>query len=175
MDKRIFLGDTVLWIVSIGLMLFSILEVFSAASTLSYKSGDYMSPIYGHIGHLVMGFVVMWVVHLIPSRNFKLASFVLPLSWLLLIGVMLLVSFVNGAMRWLFATELTKICTIISIALILSRMQEERSANRAAFKYVLEILGISVCLIGPENLSTALILVITAIFMMIVGRIPESR
>lgn len=175
MGKRIFHGDYVLWIVFLIFVLISIVEVFSAASTLSYKSGDFMKPIYGHIGHLLMGFVLMLIVHRIPSRWFKVASLVLPVSWLLLVGVLLLTSFVNGAMRWLLATELCKICTVISIALILSRTQEEKSAHPAAFRYILCVLGISVALIGPENLSTAMILVITVILMMIVGRVPKRQ
>ncbi|MCQ2238502.1 MAG: FtsW/RodA/SpoVE family cell cycle protein [Bacteroidaceae bacterium] len=175
MSKRIFHGDYVLWIVFLIFVLISIVEVFSAASTLSYKSGDFMKPIYGHIGHLLMGFVLMLIVHRIPSRWFKVASLVLPVSWLLLVGVLLLTSFVNGAMRWLLATELCKICTVISIALILSRTQEEKSAHPAAFRYILSVLAVSCCLIGPENLSTAMILIITVILMMIVGRVPKRQ
>lgn len=172
MKNTFFKGDRVLWIVYLVFALISILEVFSAASTLSYKSGDYMSPIWGHIGHFALGTVVMWAVHLIPSRNFKLATVILPVSWLMLIAVLLVSEYVNGAIRWLFATELCKVCTIISVALILSRLQLEHGAHRLTFRFVLGILAVSVGLIFSENLSSALILVMTVIVMMFVGRIP---
>ena len=44
--KSIFKGDKVIWIIFLFLCLISITEVFSAASTLTYKSGDHwgLSP-----------------------------------------------------------------------------------------------------------------------------------
>ena len=38
--KDLFKGDKVIWIIFLFLCLISIVEVFSAASTLTYKSGD---------------------------------------------------------------------------------------------------------------------------------------
>ena len=172
---RILKGDRVLWIVYLSFVLISVLEVFSAASTLSYKSGDFMSPIYGHIGHFVLGSLILWTVHLIPSRWFKLAILLLPISWLMLLAVSLVGQFVNGAARWLFATELCKICTIISVALVLSRMQLEHCAHRFAFKYVLYILAVSTATIFSENLSSALLLVFSVIIMMFAARIPRKQ
>ena len=43
--KNIFKGDKVIWIIFLCLCLISIIEVFSAASTLTYKSGDHWGPI----------------------------------------------------------------------------------------------------------------------------------
>ena len=48
--------------------------------------------------------------------------------------------------------------TIISVAYILSRMQEEKEANPKAFRYILIITGVSCLFIFTENLSTAVIL-----------------
>mgnify|MGYP000028339193 CR=1 FL=1 len=39
--KDLFKGDKVIWIIFLFLCLISIVEVFSAASTLTYKSGDH--------------------------------------------------------------------------------------------------------------------------------------
>ena len=38
--KDLFKGDKVIWIIFLFLCLISIVEVFSAASTLTYKSGE---------------------------------------------------------------------------------------------------------------------------------------
>ena len=46
--KSIFKGDKVIWIIFLCLCLISIIEVFSAASTLTYKSGDHWGPITQH-------------------------------------------------------------------------------------------------------------------------------
>ena len=48
--KDLFKGDKVIWIIFLFLCLISIVEVFSAASTLTYKSGDHWGPITQPIG-----------------------------------------------------------------------------------------------------------------------------
>ena len=39
--RNFFKGDKVVWIIFLTLCLVSIIEVFSASSTLTYKSGDH--------------------------------------------------------------------------------------------------------------------------------------
>ena len=47
---NIFKGDKVIWMVFFFLCIISIIEVYSASSSLSYKSGNYMAPVIRHIG-----------------------------------------------------------------------------------------------------------------------------
>lgn len=47
---NIFKGDKVIWMVFFFLCMISIIEVYSASSSLSYKSGNYMAPVIRHIG-----------------------------------------------------------------------------------------------------------------------------
>ena len=42
--KNFFKGDKAIWIIYLFLCLISIVEVFSASSTLTYKSGDHWGP-----------------------------------------------------------------------------------------------------------------------------------
>lgn len=44
--KNFFKGDKAIWIIYLFLCLISIVEVFSASSTLTYKSGDHWGPDY---------------------------------------------------------------------------------------------------------------------------------
>lgn len=44
--QRFFQGDLVIWIVFFLLCMISLVEVFSAASSLSYKSGNFMAPLF---------------------------------------------------------------------------------------------------------------------------------
>ena len=57
--KDLFKGDKVIWIIFLFLCLISIVEVFSAASTLTYKSGDHWGPITQHSVILMVG-AVLW-------------------------------------------------------------------------------------------------------------------
>lgn len=180
--KNLFKGDKVIWIIFMLLCLVSIIEVFSASSTLTYKSGDYWKPITMHLILMMVGLIVVLIVHNIPCRWFKMFILLLPLSWLLLIGVFVMGALTNGARRWIDLgffqfqpSELAKMATIITVAFILSKMQEEEGANRKAFKYILWITGITCALIFTENLSTALLLCISVFLMMFVGRIPLKQ
>lgn len=104
--KSIFKGDKVIWIIFLFLCLISITEVFSAASTLTYKSGDHWGPITQHSILLMVGAVIVVLVHNIPYKWFQVFPvFLLPISIGLLAFVMLMGFItgdrVNGAARWM--------------------------------------------------------------------------
>ena len=177
--RNLFKGDKVIWIIFLLLCLVSIIEVFSASSTLTYKSGDHWRPITMHIILMLVGAVVVVIVHNIPCRWFKTFILLLPVSWILLISVLAIGALTNGARRWIDLgfiqfqpSELAKMGTIITVAYILSRMQEENGANSKAFRYILYVTGFTCLLIFTENLSTAVLLAFSVLLMMYVGRIP---
>ena len=79
--RSIFKGDKVIWIIFLFLCLISIVEVFSAASTLTYKSGDHWGPITQHSIILMVGAVVVVFMHNIPYKWFQVFPvFLLPLQ-----------------------------------------------------------------------------------------------
>lgn len=185
--KDLFKGDKVIWIIFLFLCLISVVEVFSAASTLTYKSGDHWGPITQHSVILMVGAVIVVLVHNIPCKYFSvLPFFLLPLSCILLLFVMgmgiITGDRVNGAARWMTffgiqfqPSELAKMAVIIVTAFILSKLQEEDSANPKAFKYIMWILGIVFILIAPENGSTAALLFGVVFLMMVIGRVPWKQ
>ena len=185
--KDLFKGDKVIWIIFLFLCLISIVEVFSAASTLTYKSGDHWGPITQHSVILMVGVCIVVLVHNIPYKYFRVFPvFLLPLSTLLLIFVMgmglITGDRVNGAARWMTffgiqfqPSELAKMAVIIVTAFILSKFQEEDNANPKAFKYIMWITGIVFILIAPENGSTAALLFGVVFLMMVIGRVPWKQ
>ena len=185
--KDIFKGDKVIWIIFLFLCLISVVEVFSAASTLTYKSGDHWGPITQHSVILMVGAFIVVLVHNIPCKYFSvLPFFLLPLSCVLLLFVMgmgfITGDRVNGAARWMTffgiqfqPSELAKMAVVIVTAFILSKFQEEEGANPKAFKYILWIIGIVFVLIAPENGSTAALLAGVVFLMMLIGRVPWKQ
>ena len=185
--KDLFKGDKVIWIIFLFLCLISIVEVFSAASTLTYKSGDHWGPITQHSVILMVGAVIVVLVHNIPCKYFSVIPFfLLPLSCILLLFVMgmgiITGDRVNGAARWMTffgiqfqPSELAKMAVIIVTAFILSKFQEEDGANPKAFKYIMWIIGIVFLLIAPENGSTAALLAGVVFLMMFIGRVPWKQ
>ncbi len=181
--KNLFKGDKVIWVIFMFLCLISIIEVFSAASTLTYKSGDHWGPITNHCTLLMFGFVITWIVHNISCKWFKvLPILLLPLSAALLLYLTVYGVLINNAARWIpilgfqfQPSEIGKMGVIIGVALILSKMQEENAANKKAFRYVL-IISLPICaLIFRENGSTALLLFGVTMIMMFIGRIPWKQ
>ena len=186
--KDLFKGDKVIWIIFLFLCLISVTEVFSAASTLTYKTGDHWGPITQHSVILMVGAFVVVLVHNIPCKFFSVIPFfMLPLSCILLLivmgmGIVDSGERVNGAARWLNffgiqfqPSELAKMAVVIVTAFILSKFQEEDGANPKAFKYIMWILGIVFVLIVPENGSTAMLLAGVVFLMMLIGRVPWKQ
>lgn len=180
--KNLFKGDKVIWIIFLLLCLVSIIEVFSASSTLTYKSGDHWKPITMHMILMAVGVVVVLIAHNIPCRWFKTFIVLLPLSWLMLIAVFIIGALTNGAKRWIDLgiiqfqpSEVAKMATIITVAFTLSKMQEEKQANPKAFKYILWVTCITCGLIVTENLSTAVLLAGSVFLMMFIGRVPFKQ
>lgn len=181
--SNLFKGDKVIWMVFFLLCMISITEVYSASSSLSYKGGNYWSPIIYHCSILAVGTAMMVVVLNIKCRYFKLITPVLlAVSFLMLLWVLIAGQTTNGANRWIsFAgiqfqpSEIAKGALVLAIAQILSAMQTDHGADRKAFKYILAISGIFILLIVFENLSTAMLISLTVVLMMFVGRVPLNQ
>lgn len=181
--KNLFKGDKVIWIIFLFLCVISVIEVFSAASTLTYKTGDHWGPITQHTVIMLVGVLVVWITHKVNYRYFQVIPvFLLPLSAILLLLVVVIGNMTNGAARWMSIfglqfqpSELAKMAVIISVSFILAKNQEENGANPKAFKYIMWITGVICALIAPENLSTAGLLFGVVFLMMVIGRIPFRK
>lgn len=177
---NLFKGDKVIWMVLLFLCIISIVEVFSASSSLTYKSQDYLGPILGHSWKIFMGVVVAIVILNIPCRFFKLMTPALLLvSVVMLLWVLLFGEKTNDAGRWisLFGlkfqpSEIAKGTMVLVTAQILSAMQREDGADKRAFKFILMVVVPLVILIGLENLSTAALIMLVIFLMMFIGRVP---
>ena len=181
--KNIFKGDKVIWIIFLMLCMISIVEVFSATSSLAYRTGNYWGPITRHSMYLLFGLGIVVLVHNVRYKWFQAIPIILlPLSYALLILVMLIGTAVNGASRWLSLfgvdfqpSEFAKMAIILATALILSKFQEEDGASPNAFKYIMIITLIGCALIAPENWSTAALLFGTVYLMMFIGRVEKMK
>ena len=179
--NRIFRGDKVVWVVFMVLLLISVVEVFSAASTLTYiKNRTYWWAIQDHGFNLLLGFVAAYIAHLIPYKYYKyIPQLLVPLSVGMLLWVLFKGTDVNEAARWIRIgpitiqpSEFAKVGVVTGTALILARLQTKDGASPNAIYWVLGMTGIVCGLIAPENLSTAALLFGVVFFMMYVGRIP---
>lgn len=187
MDKRtlsnIFKGDKVIWMIFFFLCIISVVEVFSASSGLTYKSGSYFSPLIKHLGILLMGIFCMVITLNIKCKYFKiLTPFMLVISFITLIWVFFAGQSTNGAQRWVSfigiqfqPSEIAKGTLVLATAQILSALQTDHGADKNAFKFILIVCAFIVPLIGLENLSTAALLCLVILLMMVIGRVPMRQ
>ena len=187
MDKKtlsnIFKGDKVIWMIFFFLCIISVVEVFSASSGLTYKSGSYFSPLIKHLGILLMGRFCMVITLNIKCKYFKiLTPFMLVISFITLIWVFFAGQSTNGAQRWVSfigiqfqPSEIAKGTLVLATAQILSALQTDHGADKNAFKFILIVCAFIVPLIGLENLSTAALLCLVILLMMVIGRVPMRQ
>lgn len=188
MNKKIgnlFKGDKGIWTVFLFLCLISVVEVFSASSTLTYKSHDYLGPLIYHCGTILLGLLVAIVTLNIQCRYFKLITPVmLLLTYATLFWVLIWGASINGANRVIQLpgftfqpSEIAKGTMVLAAAQILSAMQREdgSGADPTSMKYILFLSVPAVLLIGLENLSTAVLLFAVIYTMMILGRVPWKQ
>ena len=178
--KNIFQGSTVIWIIYFLLCVVSLVEVYSASSQLTYKSGEFMSPLIKQAGFLCVGFLLCSLIQNVPCRYFKLVGiFGIPISIILLVAA-LAIGRVNDGARWiplLFGfrfqpSELAKGVVVTAVAFILASLQKPDGVDRRAVKYVMCVTLPICALIFTENLSTAAILFLTVFLMMFIARVP---
>ncbi|MBP5361286.1 MAG: FtsW/RodA/SpoVE family cell cycle protein [Bacteroidaceae bacterium] len=175
-------GDRTLWAIFFILIAVSLIEVYSATSTLTYASGNIYKPIMYHAINLLLGFFCVFLFHNIPCRWFK---FWMP-AWLFFVAMLLfLIMFgtkVNDGARWINIvgirfqpSEFAKGSLVVIVAFILSAYQTKKGTDRHAFKYIITITFITCFLIFLENFSTAGILFFVVLLMMYFGRIPLKQ
>lgn len=176
--------DTHIWGVYGCIVVLSIIELYSASSFEIAKQGLY-SPLFRHIGFLLIGFLIMLGVSKIHYRYF--AAVTRPLTWISIIAMVYVFFFgqvINGAKRAinlhfmsLQPAEFIKLSAVLILALILGSTQlkkDERIRNNGlmwATFYVLLLSG----LLFTQGLTNTLILMGICISMMTLGSLEWRK
>ena len=178
--NKLFKGDRVIWIIFMLLCLISVVEVFSATSTIAYKNANHWGPIARHATFLLGGFALVLILHNIPCRFFSGFIILLPVSILMLIVTPFIGIEANDAHRWLEffgmqfqPSEFAKLACIVYTSFLLSRRGS--ISDRHMFRYILIGVGLTCALILPENFSTGFMLFGVCFLMMFIGQISLIR
>lgn len=185
MDKlfKYLRGDKNIWVLAIVLGLLSIVSVFSFIPILVKTKGmSYSYLFFKHTILLALGFIIMWVVHKVPIKVFsKLSKILFYLSIILLVLTMFMGESVNGADRWLkipflpfsFQTsDFAKLALIIYLSRQLVKRKAQFDDLTTVFKFIILPVGLTMFLILPSNLSTAILVGFIALVLMILAKFP---
>lgn len=176
-------GDKIIWLIVTILSIFSILAVYSAIGSMAYKvrGGNTEYYLFQQLFFLALGIFFMYVAY---SLHYMQYSRLAPI--LLLIAVPLLVYTlgfgmeVNQARRWISipwidktiqTSDFAKIALIIFMARSISKKQEIIKDLKSAFLPLIIPVMIVCGLIMPADFSTAGLLFVTCLLMMVIGRV----
>ncbi len=176
-------GDRTVWMIVAVLAMFSILAVYSATGHAAFRlrGGDTESYLIRHMFFVVAGLVITYLCYLMHYTQYsKIAPLLLVISIPLLVYTIAFGVEVNHARRWLeipfigitFQTsDFAKIALIIYVARAISSKQEYIKDFNSAFLPIVVPILIICGLIAPSDLSTALLLFMTCLLMMFLGRV----
>lgn len=180
-NKNFLKGDLVVWMIFIMLCMISIVEVYSASSQMTYRSGNYWEPIRTHATFVMVGVGITWIIHLLPCNIFKAACTLLLhfLAYPMLIYVLVAGTTLNEASRWIKIagitiqpSEIAKVCLIGFVAFVLSTLRNKGKAAKPAYLIAgIETLLV-VLLIASENLSTAGLIAAVMFCLAFIARVP---
>jgi Bacterial cell division membrane protein len=178
--NKLFRGDRSVWIIFMFLCLVSLVEVYSATSTLAYRNTYFWAPIVRHASFLIAGFAAVLLLHNIPSRFYSLAILLLPISIVMLLVTPFIGISANEAHRWLSfmgiqfqPSEFGKLACVVFVAFMLSK--QDKFTPDKTFWIMIVSVGITCLLILPENFSTAILLFVVCFLMMFVGQAPLKK
>ena len=178
--RKIFKGDKVIWTVFIILCVISLIEIFSATSTIVYRQQNQWGPILRHAMFLIGGVGVILFIHNIPYRFFSSLIFILLGAIVLLILTPFIGESVNNADRWISfmgftiqPSELAKISLMGTIAFLLSKQNGVNDS--ILFKWMIGLMVVVCGIIAMDNLSTAVLLFGVCFLLMFIGNVKLIR
>ncbi len=177
-------GDLVIWGIVIILSVLSTLVVYSATGSLAYRQmkGNTEYYLIKHLSLVILSICAIWIAHKIDYRYYiGLSKIGLWLSVPLLIFTWKYGSTINEASRWITIpfinktfqpSDLAQFCLITQLANILAKKQKNIQDFKYSFIPTMSWCLVVCGLIALTNLSTAILLFITCMILMFIGRTP---
>ena len=176
-------GDRAIWFIVAMLTAFSLLAVYSATGSMAFVERDGNTEFYLIKQFLLVSFGLffMYICYRIHYTRYSiLAPFLLVLSIVLLILTQFFGPEINESRRWLIipvigvsfqTSDLAKLALIIYVARSIAKKQDNIKDFNSAFVPIIAPILLVCGLIAPSDLSTSVLLFITCLLMMYIGRI----
>jgi len=176
-------GDRRIWLIVAFLAIASVLAVYSSIGSMAFRLRDGNTEYYliMHIFYMVIGFGLMVFCSRTHYTKFgKMAPILITIAIPLLAYTFFFGDDINHAKRWLTIpwidktfqpSDFAKLALIIFLAKALSQRQTNIKDFKTAFLPIIIPVAFVCCLIAVADLSTAALLFVTCIMMMIIGRV----
>ena len=170
--------------IAILLSILSILVVYSATGTLAYKSygGNTEYFLFKQTFLVILGLTAMWVAHRIDYQYYaKLSRLALIAAALLLLYTLTSGVNLNDATRWIEIplinqqfqpSDFATFALIVNMASMLAKRQQNIANIKESLIPILLWCGVIILLIGMSNFSSAVLLFLTCMLLLFIGRVP---
>lgn len=176
-------GDRVIWIITLLMLAFSLVSVYSFVPILvKIEGGTPFKYLFKHFVYVLIGLGVMFWVHRRDPSNFsKLAKFGFYLAIALLLFTFFFGVRVNDAGRWVRipfvgltfqSSDFAKLALIVYVSRLLVKKKEVMNDWREGFIPLVTPIVVICALIVKDNFSTAAILFAICLTLMFIAKVP---
>lgn len=174
-----FEGDKIIWIIVTCLSVFSMIVIYSAASGLSndLSKQNFLFYFRSHGFNLLLGFTLMYIIHLIDFRwfgRFSKIGFVFGI--ILLIATIAFGQESNEAKRELFGIQtfyLVEFSVLVFLAQLIAKWGDDINDIKRRFLPLLGAILLVTVLMMTQNVSTSIILFATCFVMLFVSPLKK--
>lgn len=177
-------GDKGIWALVFLLAIISFMPVYSASTNLVYVigKGSTLGYLIKHLGHLFLGFCIIYFVHKMPYHYTKALSMLLmPLVVVLLIYTMFQGTTIGGsnASRWIqipfigigFQTSsLAFIVLMVYVARYLAKIKDKEFSFKSSLIELWMPVFLVLILILPANFSTTALIFLMVCMVVFIGQ-----
>lgn len=179
-------GDRVIWVITLLLLSFSLVTVYSFVPILvKVEGGTAFRYMFKHLVYIVIGFSAMYWVHKKDPIYFsKLARFTFIASIALLLFTFFFGKEVNGAGRWVQipfvgltfqSSDFAKLALVMYLARLLVKKEKILHSWKEGFLPILTPIILVCALIVKDNFSTAAIIFLMSLVILFLGRVPLAK
>lgn len=179
-------GDGVIWIITLLMLAFSLVSVYSFVPILvKIEGGTPFKYLFKHFIYVLIGFgVLFWLHKKDPKYISQLSKFGFYLGIALLIFTFFFGTKVNDAGRWIRipfvgltfqSSDFAKLTLLIYVSRLLVKKKDQLNSWKEGFWPVITPIIIMCGLIVKDNFSTAAILFAISLSLLFLGRVPLSK
>lgn len=179
-------GDSVIWIISLLMLAFSLVSVYSFVPILvKIEGGTPFKYLFKHFVYVLIGLGAMYWIHRKDPKYFSQLS---KFGFYLAIGLLIFTFFfgtkVNDAGRWIQipfvgltfqSSDFAKLALLLYVSRLLVKKQDQLKSWKEGFWPVIIPVLIICGLIVKDNFSTAAILFAICMTLFFLGKVPLSK
>ena len=179
-------GDRVIWIITLLMLAFSLVGVYSFVPILvKIEGGTPFKYLFKHFIYVLIGFGVMFWIH---KKDPKYVSMLSKFGFFVAVGLMLFTFFfaqeVNSAGRWIRipfvgltfqSSDFAKLALIVYLSRLMVKKEKVLNSWKEGFWPIMLPIFIICGLIVKDNFSTAAILFGICLVMLFLGKVPFGK